>query len=69
MIVLINGSFGVGKSTVETLLRDKLPNSRIYDPELVGSALMRLPKWIRLDGSGTDDFQDIALWRKSVAVG
>lgn len=69
MIVLINGSFGVGKSTVAQLLQRQLPNSRIYDPEVAGSILMRLPRWLHLRGAGTDDFQDIDLWRKSVSLG
>lgn len=69
MIVMINGSFGVGKTTVARLLRGALPRSAIYDPELVGSVLMRLPHWINLCGAGTDDFQDIALWRRSVVAG
>jgi hypothetical protein len=53
MVVLINGSFGVGKSTVAGLLRDRLPGSAVYDPERVGWVLQRLPRWIRLKGSGT----------------
>ncbi|MFN8443786.1 MAG: AAA family ATPase [Caldilineaceae bacterium] len=69
MIILINGSFGVGKSTVAEILQDKLPNSRIYDPEVAGSILMRLPSWIKLRGAGTGDFQNIDLWRKSVSFG
>jgi hypothetical protein len=69
MIVMINGSFGVGKSTVAKLLRGALPGSAVYDPEWVGSVLMRLPGWIKLRGAGTDDFQDIALWRKSAVAG
>jgi hypothetical protein len=69
MIVLINGSFGVGKSTVAKLLRRALPGSAVYDPEWAGSVLMRLPGWIKLRGSGTDDFQDIALWRRSAVAG
>src|SRR5687767_3258040 len=69
MIVLINGSFGVGKTTVANLLRDALPKSAIYDPEWAGIGLMRLPKWIKLKGSGTDDFQDIDLWRRSAIIG
>ena len=63
MIVMINGSFGVGKTTTAKLLRNVLPGSAIYDPEWAGSALMRLPKWINLRGSGTNDFQDIDVWR------
>ena len=69
MVILLNGSFGVGKSTVAGLLRTALAGSRIYDPKIVGSVLMRLPTWIKLRGAGTGDFQNIVLWRKSVAAG
>lgn len=69
MIVLINGSFGVGKTTVAYRLRDALSGSVIYDPEWVGLVLMRLPKWLSFRGSGTDDFQDMAVWRGSVVAG
>ncbi len=69
MIVMINGSFGIGKTTVARLLRRSLPGSVIYDPELVGLILMRLPKWINLKGSGSDDFQDINLWRRLTVAG
>jgi hypothetical protein len=69
MIVMINGSFGVGKTTVAKLLRHSLPGSAIYDPEWVGFVLRRLPKWVKLNGAGSGDFQDIALWRRSAVVG
>jgi len=69
MIIMINGSFGVGKTTVAKLLGSSLPGSMIYDPEWVGLVLMRLPKWIKLKGSGSDDFQHIELWRKSTVAG
>jgi chloramphenicol 3-O-phosphotransferase len=69
MILILNGSFGVGKTTVARLLRRRIAGSRLYDPEPAGSVLTRLPSVIRLQGSGTDDFQDIALWRKSVVRG
>jgi hypothetical protein len=69
MIVLINGSFGVGKTTVAKLLRDALKGSAIYDPEWAGMVLMRLPQWVRLKGSGTGDFQNIELWRRSAVAG
>jgi broad-specificity NMP kinase len=69
MIVMINGSFGAGKTTVAKLLRKSLHGSVIYDPEWCGLALMRLPKWIKLKGSGSDDFQHIDLWRKSAVMG
>ena len=69
MIIMLNGSFGVGKTTVARLLRSDLFGSVIYDPELAGYVLRRLPKWIKLAGSGTDDYQDLAIWRKSVIWG
>lgn len=69
MIIMINGSFGVGKTTVAKLLRESLPGSVIYDPEWCGLVFMRLPGWVRLKGSGTDDFQHVEVWRKSVATG
>ena len=69
MIVLINGSFGVGKTTVAKLIRTSFPGSVIYDPEWFGFILMRLPKWITLKGRGADDFQHFELWRKSVTAG
>jgi len=70
MILIVNGSFGVGKTTVARLLRRQITGSRLYNPEWTGSILMRLPpSLIRLDGRGTDDFQDIDLWRKSVVRG
>ncbi|MEY4582409.1 MAG: hypothetical protein RL701_7112, partial [Pseudomonadota bacterium] len=68
-VILINGSFGVGKTTVARVLRRLLPGSRIYDPEQLGFVLQRLARWLPLRGRGTDDFQDLVLWRRSVAFG
>ena len=69
MIVIINGSFGVGKTTVANLLHRALPGSAVYDPEWSGGVLGRLPRCVKLKGSGTDDFQDIELWRKATVAG
>lgn len=69
MIILINGSFGIGKSTIARLLRRSVPRSLVFNPEWTGSILMRLPRWVKLRGAGTDDFQDIDLWRRSVITG
>jgi hypothetical protein len=69
MIVVINGSFGVGKTTIAKLLRRSLPGSAIYDPERVGFVLKRLPGWIKLKGAGSDDYQNIVLWRRSAVAG
>ena len=69
MILILNGSFGAGKTTVSRLLRRQLAGSRLYNPEWAGSVLMRLPRAFALQGAGTDDFQDLVLWRKSVVSG
>jgi tRNA uridine 5-carbamoylmethylation protein Kti12 len=69
MIVLLNGSFGVGKTTVAKILRTYLPGSAIYNPEWVGSVLMGAPQWIKLKRTGESDFQHIELWRKSTITG
>jgi broad-specificity NMP kinase len=69
MVVLINGSFGVGKTTVARLLRAALQGGAIYDPELAGMALMRLAKLAGRKGPGVEDFQHFRLWRKSAVGG
>jgi len=69
MIVVINGSFGVGKTTIAKLLCHSLPGSAIYDPEWLGFVLRRLPGWIKLKGAGSDDYQDIVLWRRAAVAG
>ncbi len=57
MIIWINGSFGVGKTTIAENLKDRITNSKIYDPEKVGMFLYKtLPE-------KKDDFQDYELWR------
>jgi len=67
MVILINGSFGVGKTTVARLLAARIPKSILFDPEVIGFVLQRLSKFIPFDGRGTDDFQDILLWRNLTA--
>jgi hypothetical protein len=69
MVVLINGSFGVGKTTVARFLRGALPRSVIYDPELAGIAMMRLSRLAGLRRPGAEDFQHFRLWRGSAVAG
>lgn len=68
-VVFINGSFGAGKTGVARELRRRVSGSAIYDPEWTGWVIQRLPSWVHLLGRGTDDFQDVDLWRNSVATG
>jgi deoxyadenosine/deoxycytidine kinase len=64
MIVMINGSFGSGKTSAANKLVHLLPNSMIYDPEEVGILLRKIiNEEERFDHERTDDFQDIELWK------
>lgn len=58
MIIWLNGSFGVGKTTVAHKLKERIDDAIIYDPEEIGGFLSdTLPV-------KEDDFQDYELWRK-----
>lgn len=57
MIIWINGSFGVGKTSTAELLKNEFDNSIIYDPEEIGVFLSNMFNHEK------DDFQDYELWR------
>jgi hypothetical protein len=40
MIVWLNGTHGVGKTTTSALLQQLIPDSRVFDAEKVGETLM-----------------------------
>lgn len=57
MIIWINGTFGVGKTTAAKGLQKRWSGSYIFDPEETGYFLRaQLPE-------NKDDFQDEPLWR------
>ena len=58
MFILINGAFGIGKSSVARELRARLPGSVIYDPEPVGVVLQRFRR------QRISDFQHLPSWRR-----
>jgi hypothetical protein len=62
MIILINGSFAVGKTTIAELLVKRLYHSMLYDPEIVGTGLAFIVKPIEI----LTDFQDLTAWRPLV---
>ncbi|MFE1795377.1 MULTISPECIES: NUDIX hydrolase [unclassified Streptomyces] len=64
MIVWINGAFGAGKTTTARELIDLIPNSTLFDPELIGTGLAQLLPAKRLAEVG--DFQDLPIWRRLV---
>ncbi len=69
MFILLNGSFGIGKTTVAALLAKELPGAGVYDPERIGSVLRRLPAWMLGLSTQPDDFQDLRQWRYLIARG
>jgi hypothetical protein len=60
MIVWLNGTFGVGKTTTARELVPLLPNARMFDPEQVGYLLRHVLH------EPVDDFQDHPPWRAIV---
>ncbi len=67
MIVMINGPFGVGKTTVAEKLYKKIDNSLIFDPEEVGFMLRNIvTDQIKSESEKTGDFQDIRIWKELV---
>ena len=65
MILLLNGSFGIGKTSVARAVVARLPRSVLFDPELIGMTLQRLSRVRRR----VDDFQDLAAWRRLSIAG
>ncbi|MFI5795816.1 NUDIX domain-containing protein [Streptomyces sp. NPDC051677] len=63
-VVWINGAFGAGKTTTARELIDLIPNSTLFDPEIIGGALPFLLPPKRLAEAG--DFQDLPIWRRLV---
>lgn len=67
MIIMINGAFGSGKTTVSNLLANMIPDSMIYDPEEIGFMLRNIiSDDIKKEFERTDNFQDLALWKELV---
>ena len=64
MIVWLNGTIGVGKTTTAAALSALWPEAIVFDPEVLGVGL-RL--WTPPEAS-IHDFQDIRLWRDLVVT-
>jgi len=63
MIVWLNGTFGVGKTTTGQRMCDRSSNLRLFDPEHVGYLLSA-----NLSDHDFSDFQDLPPWRTLVPV-
>ncbi|WP_221354180.1 NUDIX hydrolase [Streptomyces beigongshangae] len=64
IVVWINGASGAGKTTTARELIDLIPNSTLFDPEIIGTELTHLLPAKRLAEVG--DFQDLPIWRRLV---
>ncbi|WP_405921114.1 NUDIX domain-containing protein [Streptomyces sp. NBC_00122] len=64
MIVWINGTFSAGKTSTARELTGILPDSTLFDPELIGDALRVLLPRKRL--AEVSDYQDLPSWRRLV---
>jgi hypothetical protein len=62
VIVWLNGTHGVGKSTTSVLVQELIPSSRIFDAEKVGETLMDVRPGLPV----TDNFQHWPPWRPLV---
>jgi len=62
MIVWINGTHGVGKTTTAALVQPLLADARVFDAEKVGETLMDVTPGL----PSTDNFQHWPLWRPLV---
>ncbi len=65
MIIFLNGPFGVGKTTVAQRLVARLPQSLLYDPELLGYVLRRVVP----PSKQPADYQDMIAWRRLTVLG
>ncbi|MFV0137492.1 NUDIX hydrolase [Streptomyces sp. HMX87] len=63
-VVWINGAFGAGKTTTARELIELIPNSTLFDPEVIGAALPHLLPPKHLSEAG--DLQDLPIWRRLV---
>ncbi|MBJ3785721.1 AAA family ATPase [Devosia sediminis] len=66
MFILLNGSFGIGKTTTARLLARDLTGTAISDPEHLGYVLRRLPPLLLGLREQPGDYQDMALWRRLI---
>ncbi|WP_199739460.1 NUDIX hydrolase [Streptomyces klenkii] len=64
MIVWLNGAFSAGKTSTARELTELIPDSTLYDPEVIGGALKYLLPPKRMGEAS--DYQDLPVWRRLV---
>jgi hypothetical protein len=65
MILLLNGPFGIGKTTVAGLLARQLPSAFVFDPEMIGFVLRRILSPVH----PVSDYQNLRPWRRATIWG
>jgi broad-specificity NMP kinase len=65
MIVLINGAFGIGKTTVAREIVARTQSALFVDPEKIGIVFQRV---LKMAGRHVDDFQDLSIWRRLIVA-
>ena len=68
MFILLNGSFGIGKTTTARALVRAAAGAAISDPEHVGYVLRRVPAFMIGLRQRPSDYQDMALWRRLIVT-
>ncbi|WP_333767427.1 NUDIX hydrolase [Streptomyces sp. IBSBF 2435] len=64
MIIWVNGAFGAGKSSAAREMLDLIPESTLYDPDVLGGCLRQLLPEKRLQE--VTDYQELRIWRRLV---
>jgi 8-oxo-dGTP pyrophosphatase MutT (NUDIX family)/predicted kinase len=64
VIIWVNGAFGAGKTGAARQMLDLIPESTLYEPEVVGGCLRQLLPEKRLQE--VTDYQELAVWRRLV---
>ncbi|NJP43849.1 NUDIX domain-containing protein [Actinacidiphila epipremni] len=64
MIIWVNGAFGAGTTSTARELLDLIPDSTLYDPDVLGGCLRQLLPGRRLQEVA--DQQDLPIWRRLV---
>jgi len=62
-VILLDGAFRVGKSTVALRFRDRVAACRLYDPERLGYVMRRVPRWFPGSTAGLADYRHSQVWR------
>ena len=62
--MLINGAFGIGKTSAARAVVRADRRFRISDPERIGYVLKRLPPWLPWSTRALEDYQVSAVWQR-----